>query len=113
MPLFPQGNPAQRGYPDWPPSFDAGMRVTWRQLQPTDPRTLAPGTPDDAKYDFSAIDNELDQLGNRGMRLMLRVWPTTPAATLSIRTTPTSRSPTGCAQSPALPPRFRRRPTAG
>ena len=73
-PLFPQGNPAQRSYPDWPSSFDAGMRVSWRQLQPTDPRTLAPDAPDDAKYDFSVIDNALDQSGARGMRLMLRVY---------------------------------------
>ena len=73
QPLFPQGNTAQHSYPDWPPSFDAGMRVSWRQLQPTDPHTLAPDTPDDAKYDFSVIDNALQQVGARGMRLMLRV----------------------------------------
>lgn len=38
-PLFPQG-PAQQRYPAWPASYDASLRVTWRQLQPTDPATL-------------------------------------------------------------------------
>ena len=73
QPLFPQGNPAQRIYPDWPGSFDAGIRVPWRRLQPTDPRTLAPNAPDDIKYDFSEIDDALQEFSARGMRLMLRV----------------------------------------
>ena len=38
-PLFPQVNNAQQRYPAWPASSDASLRVTWRQLQPTDPRT--------------------------------------------------------------------------
>ena len=41
-PLFPQGAPAQQRYPAWPASYDASLRVTWRQLQPTDPATLSP-----------------------------------------------------------------------
>ncbi len=72
-PLFPQGNPAQKRYPAWPRSYDATIRVTWRQLQPTDPRTLGPNAPDDGKYDFSVIDNALAQAADRGMRLTLRV----------------------------------------
>jgi hypothetical protein len=72
-PLFPQGNPAQKRYPAWPRSYDATIRVTWRQLQPTDPRTLGPDAPDDGKYDFSVIDNALAQAADRGMRLTLRV----------------------------------------
>jgi hypothetical protein len=36
-PLFPQGNSAQQRYPAWPKSYDASLRVWWRQLQPTDP----------------------------------------------------------------------------
>src|ERR1700710_267140 len=37
LPLFPQGNPAQRGHAAWPRSDDASTRVSWRQLQPVDP----------------------------------------------------------------------------
>ncbi len=72
-PLFPQGNPAQQRYPSWPASYDASLRVSWRQLQPTDPRTLPPDAPDDRKFDFSVIDDALTKLGNRNMRLTLRV----------------------------------------
>jgi hypothetical protein len=73
-PLFPQGNPAQQQYPAWPASYDASLGVSWRQLQPIDPRTLPPGAPDDRKFDFSAIDDALTKLGNRNMRLILRVY---------------------------------------
>ena len=73
-PLFPQANPAQRDFAAWPKSADASMRLAWRQLQPADPRTLPPGTPDDRKYDFRAIDEALAQAGKRGMRLTLRVY---------------------------------------
>jgi hypothetical protein len=72
-PLFPQANLAQRRYPAWPKSYDASLRVSWRQLQPVDPRTLPPDAPDDRKYDFSAIDDALTKLADRGMRLTLRV----------------------------------------
>lgn len=74
VPLFPQGNPAQQKYPAWPASSDASMRLSWRQLQPTDPATLPPDAPDDRKYDFSAIDDELTKLASRGMRLTIRVY---------------------------------------
>lgn len=74
IPLFPQGNPAQQRYPAWPASYDASMRISWRQLQPTDPRTLPPDAPDDRKFDFSAIDDALTKLANRNMRLTLRVY---------------------------------------
>ncbi len=73
-PLFPQGSPAQQRYPAWPASYDASLRVSWRQLQPTDPRTLPPDAPDDRKFDFSVIDDALTKLGNRNMRLTLRVY---------------------------------------
>ena len=73
-PLFPQGNPAQQRYAAWPASYDASMRVSWRQLQPTDPRTLPPNAPDDRKFDFSLIDDALTKLGNRNMRLILGVY---------------------------------------
>src|SRR5438105_15946964 len=73
MPLFPQSNPAQR-YPAWPASYDASLRVSWRQLQPTDPRTLPPDAPDDRKFDFSAIDDALTKLASRNMRMTLRVY---------------------------------------
>ncbi len=72
-PLFPQANSAQQRYPAWPASSDASLRVTWRQLQPVDPRTLPPDAPDDRKYDFSAIDDTLNKLAVRNMRLTLRV----------------------------------------
>jgi hypothetical protein len=72
-PLFPQGNPAQR-HPAWPASYDASLIVSWRQLQPVDPRTLPPDTPDDRKFDFSMIDDALTKLANRNMRLTLRVY---------------------------------------
>ncbi len=72
-PLFPQANNAQQRYPAWPASSDASLRVTWRQLQPVDPRTLPPDAPDDRRYDFSAIDDTLNKLGARNMRLTLRV----------------------------------------
>lgn len=74
MPLFPQGNPAQRRYPAWPGSYDASLRVSWRQLQPTDPKTLPPDAPDDRKFDFSVIDDALAELAGRNMRLTLRVF---------------------------------------
>lgn len=74
IPLFPQGNPAQQRYPAWPASYDASMRISWRQLQPTDPRSLPPDAPDDRKFDFSAIDDALTKLQNRNMRLTLRVY---------------------------------------
>lgn len=73
QPLFPQGNPAQRRYPAWPASYDASLRVPWRQLQPTDPSTLPPDAPDDRKFDFSVIDDALMKLAGRNMRLTLRV----------------------------------------
>jgi len=73
-PLFPQGNTAQKRYPGWPASDDASLRVSWRQLQPIDPHTLPADAPDDAKYDFSAIDDALTKLGNRNMRLVLGVY---------------------------------------
>jgi hypothetical protein len=74
MPLFPQGNPAQRRYPAWPGSYDASLRVSWRQLQSTDPKTLPPDAPDDRKFDFSVIDDALAELAGRNMRLTLRVF---------------------------------------
>ncbi len=73
VPLFPQGEPVQRRYPSWPASYDASLRVTWRQLQPVDPASLPPDAPDDRRFDFSAIDDALSKLGERNMRLTLRV----------------------------------------
>lgn len=73
-PLFPQGNPAQRRFPAWPASEDASLHLSWRQLQPIDPRTLPPGVPDDRKFDFRAIDDALNKLANRNMRLALGVY---------------------------------------
>jgi hypothetical protein len=73
LPLFPQANPAQKRYPVWPASYDASLRIPWRQLQPTDPSTLPPDAPDDRKYDFSAIDEALSKLASRNMRMTLRV----------------------------------------
>ncbi|WP_372511999.1 hypothetical protein [Mycobacterium bohemicum] len=74
MPLFPQGNPAQRRYPPWPAAHDASVRVSWRQLQPTDPGTLPPDAPDDRKFDFSVIDDALAKAAAGNMRLSLRVY---------------------------------------
>ena len=73
-PLFPQGNPGQQRYPAWPASYDASLRISWRQLQPADPHTLPPDAPDDRKFDFSVIDDTLTKLANRNMRLTLRVY---------------------------------------
>jgi hypothetical protein len=73
-PLFPQGNPAQKRFHSWPASYDASLRVSWRQLQPADPNTVPPDTPDDRKFDFSVIDDALTKLANRNMRLTLRVY---------------------------------------
>ncbi|WP_232003051.1 hypothetical protein [Mycobacterium sp. 1245801.1] len=73
QPLFPQGNRAQHRYPAWPASFDASLRVPWRQLQPTDPSTLPPDAPDERRFDFSVIDDALAKLAGRNMRLTLRV----------------------------------------
>lgn len=73
-PLFPQGNPAQQRYSPWPASYDASLRVSWRQLQPVDPRALPPEAPDDRKFDFSVIDDALTKLARRNMRLTLRVY---------------------------------------
>ncbi|OBH27097.1 hypothetical protein A5692_25295 [Mycobacterium sp. E342] len=74
QPLFPQGNPAQGRYTGWRGSNDASLRVSWRQLQPTDPRTLPADAPDERKFDFGVIDTALRQLAIRNMRLMLRVY---------------------------------------
>lgn len=74
QPLFPQGNQADHHYPAWPKTQDASVRVSWRQLQPTDPRTLAPDAPDEQKYDFRFIDDALAQAAARGARLMLQVY---------------------------------------
>lgn len=71
--LFPQSNFNQQHYPDWPGSKDAAIRVNWRSLQPTDPRTLPPDAPESQKYDFSALDEALAAYGERGMRVDLRV----------------------------------------
>jgi hypothetical protein len=73
IPLFPQSNPAQQRYPQWPDSYDATLRVGWRELQPRDPRALGPDAPDDRKYDFSEIDDALAKAADRHMRLTLRV----------------------------------------
>ncbi len=73
-PLFPQRDPAQQNYPAWPASYDASLRISWRQLQPTDPGTLGPDAPDDRKFDFSVVDDALSRLADRGMRLTLRVY---------------------------------------
>lgn len=73
MPLFPQGNSAQRRYPAWPAPSDASLRVSWRQLQPTDPATLPPDAPDDRKFDFTEIDDALAKVAGQNMRLTLRV----------------------------------------
>jgi hypothetical protein len=73
VPLFPQSNPADKQYPAWPGSYDARMGFSWRQLQPTDPRTLPPDAPDVAKYNFGAIDDTLAKLSSRNMRLNLVV----------------------------------------
>lgn len=74
MPLFPQGNRAQQRYPAWPASYDASLRVSWRQLQPTDPTALPADAPDDRKFDFSVIDDALTKVAARNMRLTLRVF---------------------------------------
>jgi hypothetical protein len=74
QPLFPQGDPAQQRYPAWPASYDASLRIPWRQIQPADPRTLPPDAPDDRKFDFSVIDDALAKLADRNMRLTLRVY---------------------------------------
>ncbi len=73
-PLFPQGDPAQQRYQPWPASYDAHLRISWRQIQPADPRTLPPDAPDDRKFDFSVIDDALAKLADRNMRLTLRVF---------------------------------------
>ncbi|ULE35863.1 hypothetical protein [Mycobacterium sp. IDR2000157661] len=72
-PLFPQGNPAQRGFPAWPGSRDASLRITWAELQPADPRRIRSGTPDDRRFDFRSIDHALAEADKRGMRLTLRI----------------------------------------
>ncbi|MEY8018489.1 hypothetical protein [Mycobacterium servetii] len=73
-PLFPQSNPADEQYPAWPGSYDASLRVSWRQLQPVDPRTLPADSPDDRLFDFRMIDDALTKLEKRNMRLTLRVF---------------------------------------
>ncbi|WP_240274574.1 hypothetical protein [Mycobacterium ulcerans] len=73
-PLFPQRDPAQQRYPAWPASFDASLRLPWRQLQPVDPATLGPNPPDELKYDFGLIDDALSKLADRRMRLTLRIY---------------------------------------
>ncbi|OBF04206.1 hypothetical protein A5730_20590 [Mycobacterium sp. ACS4054] len=74
MPLFPQANSAQQRYPAWPASYDASLRVSWRQLQPVDPGTLPADAPDEKKFDFSVIDDALAKVASRNMRLTLRVF---------------------------------------
>jgi hypothetical protein len=73
IPLFPQSNPAQQRYPPWPKSYDGTLRVSWRELQPSDPRAVGLDAPDDRKFDFSVIDDALAKAAARNMRLTLRV----------------------------------------
>ncbi len=73
IPLFPQSNPAQNRYAPWPQSYDATLRVDWRELQPNDPRALGRDASDDRKFDFSEIDDALAKAAERHMRLTLRV----------------------------------------
>ena len=86
-------------------SYDASLRISWRQLQPTDPRTLPPDAPDDRKYDFSAIDDALKKLAGRNMRLTLRVYAYSSCCTASYPITRTSPSRTGCGPRQHQPPR--------
>ena len=72
--LFPQENPAQREYPAWPSSGDGSMRISWRELQPMDPRQMPNDSSDDRKYDFSKIDANLARYADKGGRLTLRVY---------------------------------------
>lgn len=71
--LFPQSNDANRDLPAWPGTRDAGLRFTWRSLQPTDPASLPADAPDDQRYDFTRIDRALDAYDAKGIRLGLRV----------------------------------------
>ncbi|MFD4368324.1 hypothetical protein [Rhodococcus sp. NPDC058521] len=71
--LFPQANPAQARYPDWPGTRDAAIRFDWRTLQPRDPRSIPPDAPDTERFDFSKIDEALDVYGNAGIRTALRI----------------------------------------
>ncbi|OBG70533.1 MULTISPECIES: hypothetical protein [unclassified Mycobacterium] len=94
-PLFPQGNSAQQRYSSWPASYDASLRVSWRQLQPVDPRTLPPDAPDDRKFDFTAIDDTLTKLASRNMRLVLGVYAYNSADPANVAVPDWMRPPTG------------------
>lgn len=71
--LFPQADPAQERYPDWPATTDTSIRIDWRTLQPQDPRRIPAGARDDQKYDFTAIDSALAHAADTGGRVGLRV----------------------------------------
>ncbi|PTR42825.1 hypothetical protein C8K38_110123 [Rhodococcus sp. OK611] len=72
--LFPQENPAQNRYPAWPSAGDASTRISWRDLQPLDPRTVPNEAPYEARFDFSKIDEALARYAGQGGRLTLRIY---------------------------------------
>ncbi|MUL81726.1 MULTISPECIES: carbohydrate-binding domain-containing protein [unclassified Mycolicibacterium] len=61
--LFPQSQPAQSSYPAWPKALDAGARFEWRDIQPTDARTL----------NFTPIDNAIATAAAAGKRFHFRI----------------------------------------
>lgn len=61
--LFPQSQPAQRSYPAWPDTFDAGARFEWKDLQPTSAATI----------NYAPIDAAIAAAAARGKRFHFRV----------------------------------------
>ncbi|OBB22313.1 hypothetical protein A5792_06660 [Mycolicibacterium peregrinum] len=61
--LFPQSQPAQRAYPAWPKTLDAGGRFEWRDIQPTNA----------ASFNFTPIDNAIATAAAAGKRFHFRI----------------------------------------
>ena len=71
--LFPQSNTQQRAYAPWPKVMESSVRLEWKTLQPTDPRTLSADASNDKKYDFSSLDAIIARNAKEGRRTGFRV----------------------------------------
>jgi hypothetical protein len=72
-PLFPQADPALGDHGRWPGTNDVSARIDWRSLQPRDPRTLPPNTPDEQTFDFTELDHAIDAAARNGRRFGFRI----------------------------------------
>ncbi|MET9326032.1 hypothetical protein [Tsukamurella sp. NPDC003166] len=71
--LFPQASETNRDRPAWPGTRFESVRIPWRILQPTDPRTVAAGAPDTVRYDFTRLDQAIADAAAQGRQFGFRI----------------------------------------